>query len=102
MPRKPRKKSKTGIYHVIVRGIGQQDIFHEEDDYQRYLETTKKVLLESGISVLGYCLMSNHVHLLLREDYGRYIIVYETIGCKLRVLVQLEIRKNWTRVSRQI
>jgi len=27
MPRKPRKKSETGIYHVIVRGIGQQDIF---------------------------------------------------------------------------
>ncbi len=29
MPRKPRKKSETGIYHVIVRGIGQQDIIHE-------------------------------------------------------------------------
>jgi REP element-mobilizing transposase RayT len=66
MPRKPREKSETGIYHVIVRGIGQQDIFHEEDDFQRYLETTKKVSMESGVSVLGYCLMTNHVHLLLK------------------------------------
>ena len=45
MPRRPRKKSETGIHHVIVRGIGQQDIVYEEDDFQRYLETTKKVSL---------------------------------------------------------
>ena len=70
MPRKPREKGETGIYHVIVRGVGQQDIFHEEDDFHRYLETTKKISLESGVSVLGYCLMTNHVHLLLREDNG--------------------------------
>ncbi|WP_291350872.1 hypothetical protein [Desulfosporosinus sp.] len=41
MPRKPRKKSETGIYHVIVRGIGQQDIIHEEDDFQRYLSASE-------------------------------------------------------------
>ncbi len=34
MPRKPRKKSETRNLHVIVRGIGQQDIFHEEDDFR--------------------------------------------------------------------
>ncbi|MGR6836966.1 hypothetical protein [Syntrophomonas erecta] len=36
MSRKPRKKSETEIYHVIVRGIGQQDVFHEKDDFHRY------------------------------------------------------------------
>jgi len=46
MPRKARVKSATGIYHVIVRGIGQQDIFHEADDFQKYLETVKKLSLE--------------------------------------------------------
>lgn len=70
MPRKPREKSETGIYHVIVRGMGQQNIFHEEDDFQRYLETTKNISLESKVSVLGYCLITNHVHLLLRENDG--------------------------------
>ncbi len=48
MPWKPRKKSETGIYHVIVRGIGQQDIFHEKDDFQRYLDTTKKLSQKAG------------------------------------------------------
>ncbi|MBP2656673.1 MAG: transposase IS200-family protein [Firmicutes bacterium] len=33
MPRIARKKSNSGIYHVIVRGINRQDIFHEEEDY---------------------------------------------------------------------
>jgi len=27
----------------------QQDTFHEEDDFQRYLDTTKKLSLESGV-----------------------------------------------------
>lgn len=67
MPRKPRQKSETGIYHVMVRGINQQDIFHHEDDFERYINTLEKVSLESGVSILGYCLMTNHVHLLIRE-----------------------------------
>ncbi|HBV89241.1 MAG TPA: hypothetical protein DEF42_21930 [Desulfosporosinus sp.] len=54
MPRKPIKKSQTGINHVIVRRIGQQGIFHEEDDFQRYLDTTKKLSLESGVCVQDY------------------------------------------------
>ena len=80
VPRKPREKSETGIYHVIVRGIGQQDIFYEEDDFQRYLETAKKVSRESGVSVLGYCLMTNHVHLLLKEEDGDISVFMKRLG----------------------
>ena len=29
MPRQSRKKSSTGIYHVMLRGINKQDIFEE-------------------------------------------------------------------------
>lgn len=36
MSRSVRKKSSSGIYHVIVRGINRQDIFHEEEDLQRW------------------------------------------------------------------
>ncbi len=60
MPRKPRKKSETGINHVIVRRIGQQGIFHDEDDFQRYLDTTKKLSLESGVCVQDYWLSIPH------------------------------------------
>lgn len=54
MPRQPRQKSETGIYHVIVRGIGQQEIFYDEEDMQRYLETVIKVSLENRVNILGY------------------------------------------------
>ncbi len=34
MPRSARMKSKTGIYHVMLRGINRQDIFEDEEDYE--------------------------------------------------------------------
>lgn len=68
MPRKARETSETGIYHVMVRGINRQEIFHDDEDRQRYLQTLKRVTEESKSLVLGYCLMSNHVHLLIKED----------------------------------
>ena len=37
MPRQTRRKSGTGIYHVMLRGINRQDIF-EEEDYLHFLK----------------------------------------------------------------
>lgn len=68
MPRKARETSETGIYHVMVRGINRQEIFHDDEDRQRYLQTLKRITEETKSLVLGYCLMSNHVHLLIKED----------------------------------
>jgi len=43
MPRHAREKSETGIYHIMVRGINRQDIFHDEQDYLKYLELLYKI-----------------------------------------------------------
>lgn len=67
MPRQARKKSKTGIYHIMIRGINRQMIFEEEDDYVKFFNTLLKVKEKSGFKIYGYCLMGNHVHLLLQE-----------------------------------
>ncbi|KGX86658.1 REP-associated tyrosine transposase [Pontibacillus marinus] len=67
MPRRARKKSRSGIYHVIVRGANRQEIFHKEEDRLRFLETLKRYKIENDIEVLAWCLMDNHVHLLLKE-----------------------------------
>ena len=38
MPREARYISKTGIYHIMVRGINQQQVlFEDEEDYRKYL-----------------------------------------------------------------
>lgn len=65
MPRKPRLQSE--YLHVIVRGIGRQILFEDDSDYKFFLESLKKYRDETGIKILAYCLMENHVHLLLRD-----------------------------------
>lgn len=67
MPRKGRKKSSTGIYHVMLRGINRQIIFEEKDDKNRLLWTLEKYKEICKYELYGYCLMDNHVHLLIKE-----------------------------------
>ena len=42
MPRQPRQKSESGIYHIMLRGINQQVIFEEDEDYDKFLEILEK------------------------------------------------------------
>ena len=76
MPRKQRAKSGTGIYHVMMRGINHQDIFEDRGDYWKFLKLLRMQThpednqgrpLPAHCIVYAYCLMSNHVHLLVRE-----------------------------------
>lgn len=66
MARKPRKKSESDIYHILMRGINRQVIFEDEYDYGRFVQTLEKYKEQSRFDLYAYCLMSNHVHLLLK------------------------------------
>jgi len=68
MPRTARKVSTTGIYHVMVRGIDKRDIFLKVRDCRKFLSFIEKAREKSDFQVLGYCLMPNHVHLLLKTE----------------------------------
>jgi REP element-mobilizing transposase RayT len=80
MPRKARVKSKTGIYHIMCRGAGGQDIFHDDEDRMKYLDTVLKYKKRVNIEVYGWCLMSNHVHLLVREGDEELSVTMKRIG----------------------
>lgn len=80
MSRQAREKSQTGIYHVMARGINRQDIFCDEEDNKRYLETLMRVKLKTGINVYGYCLMRNHVHLLIKEGTEGLSVSMKSLG----------------------
>lgn len=67
MPRKARRKSSSGIYHVILRGINRQTIFEEVEDKKRFLKTLKRYKDICHFRLYSYCLMNNHIHLLLKE-----------------------------------
>ena len=66
MSRMPRAKSISEIYHIIIRGTGQQILFESKSDGQFFLNMLKKYAREADIVLYGYCLMDNHVHLLLQ------------------------------------
>src|SRR5690554_6078475 len=80
MPRTGRKKSKTGIYHIILRGINKQIIFEDQEDGEKFLETLFSFKEKGGYRIYGYCLMSNHIHLLLKEEKEDLGIVMRRIG----------------------
>lgn len=67
MPRIARIKSSSGIYHVILRGINRQTIFEEDEDVVKFLKTLKDCKKKGGYKLYGYCLMGNHIHLLIKE-----------------------------------
>ncbi len=67
MARQKRLQSETGIYHVMLRGINKQKVFLCDNDYYMFLRVLSKCKTICGFKLYAYCLMSNHVHLLIQE-----------------------------------
>ena len=68
MARRPRLFVPGLFYHVIVRGNQKQKTFLVDQDYQAYLERLAKYRKKYDIVLYAYCLMPNHVHLLLETS----------------------------------
>ena len=66
MPTRPRLSSNLGIYHVVYRGINKQRIFEDSEDYEKFLSILRKYQPICGYKIIAYCLMSNHIHLLIK------------------------------------
>lgn len=73
MPRQARQRSQSGIYHIILRGINKQVLFEDDEDREKFIGCLQYYKAVSQYVIYGYCLMDNHVHILIKE--GK-----ETIG----------------------
>jgi putative transposase len=85
MARKPREEEDGAIHHVTARGVARRALFRDDRDRVRYLRMLGLVVVGCAWRCLSYCLMDNHVHLLLETpkpnlslgiqrihgDYGR-------------------------------
>lgn len=80
MPRQARRKSESGIYHIMLRGINHQQIFEDEEDRQRFIETLIRYQKECGYIIYAYCLMGNHIHLLLKEEKEELALILKKIA----------------------
>jgi len=81
MARGPRKKSKSQIYHIMLRGINKQIVFNENVDYEKFLKVMRRCKVKSEYQVYAYCLMENHLHLLLKEGKEPLEIAMKRICC---------------------
>ena len=55
-------------HHITQRGNRRQDVFFEDSDYEHYLELLKQWSVQEEIEVWAYCLMTNHVHLIVQPN----------------------------------
>lgn len=82
MPRQVRKKSSIGIYHIMLRGVNQQQIFEEQEDCDKFLQVLKDCKAISGFNLFAYCLMGNHIHILLQETTESIDLVMKRIATR--------------------
>src|SRR5262245_51438159 len=68
MPRVARAVLAGLPVHVVQRGINRQQCFFSEGDYSTYLRFLAEFALRFGCAVHAYCLMTNHVHLLVTPE----------------------------------
>ncbi|MEE9342167.1 MAG: transposase [Gammaproteobacteria bacterium] len=65
MPRRARLAIAGIPWHIIQRGNNRSACFYTDEDYRRYLKTLAEQAEKFECAVHAYCLMTNHVHLLL-------------------------------------
>ena len=79
-----RKRSESGYYHVVPKGLGDQIIFDDDEDRRLYLGLLAEAKRQTEVRVHAYCLMSNHVHLAIEDPEDRLSealkIVHERYG----------------------
>jgi putative transposase len=68
MARKARAEVEGGLYHVITRGNNRRQIFNSPADYEKFLSLLAIQKIKLPFFLYAYCLMSNHVHLLIERQ----------------------------------
>ena len=63
MPRAARVVIPGCPHHITQRGNNRQDVFFVDDDRRVYLDLLRKASERFGLDVIGYCLLTNHLHL---------------------------------------
>jgi REP element-mobilizing transposase RayT len=80
MPRQMRILSKSKVYHIMLRGNEKKDIFLDDEDREKFLSTIRDKNKENKWLIYAYCLMDNHVHLLINEGLDTIASIMKKIN----------------------
>jgi len=86
MPRPPRPSADGLLYHALNRGNNRADVFFSPDDFHQFLHALAQTQQRYPFALYGYCLMSNHFHLLLSPGPDQSIS---------RILQSLTVAHTW-------
>ena len=87
MPRVAREQSSSNIYHIMLRGNERKFIFYDDYDKLRFIDILRKMKENGEYILYAYCLMDNHVHLLI-EDKNEDIEVNLSMEMLIYLLLQ--------------
>ena len=65
MPRGKRLIVPNCPHHIVQRGHDRKAVFVCDDDYKHYLSTLAETKKALGVAIYAYCLMTNHVNLIV-------------------------------------
>jgi putative transposase len=68
MPRNARVVIPGVAHHVTQRGNNRQDVFFVDADREMFLQYLREAAQRSALRIEGYCLMTNHVHLVVTPE----------------------------------
>lgn len=69
----------------MVRGINRQDIFESDGDFLRFMDILAAIKKIHNFGIIGYCLMSNHIHLLLNTGDASLALAMKQINVRYAV-----------------
>jgi len=80
MARVQRRYSASGCYHIMLRGNERKNIFLDDGDRHRFLDILLKKKIETQLIIYAYCLMDNHIHLVVRDDKNEISTIMKGIA----------------------
>jgi len=80
MPRQARAESETGYYHIMTRGINKDKIFEKDYEKEKILQFLKEKTQEEACKIIAYCIMDNHMHMILSAKKKELISMMKKIN----------------------
>lgn len=96
MARGPRNYINMPFYHIMVQGINKEYILNNAEDKRQYLKFINKVKEKIDIYIVSYCIMDNHVHILIKEDSTECL---SSFMHKVNTLYAMYYNKKYNRVG---
>lgn len=82
MSRQARHESQTGYYHVMMRGINREFLFRHDADKCYFMELVKDQQTDRLLELVAWCVMNNHVHMIVKAEKGAMSKAIKIISLK--------------------